>query len=98
VLLGELLASKATVNASSGSARHLPIDEQQADLERDARRLSDHARSLELKQVFTTDRDRRRREQDKMSSLAAQRCPAAPAQRTLRRIEQESVCRELNRP
>jgi len=102
VLLGELLASKATVNAIERvRATFAVLDEQQADLERDARQADQTMRAaLELKQVFTTDRDRRRREQDKMSSLAAQALPAARRRRELyAEVEQEERLQgNSNRP
>ena len=92
VLLGELLEGKATVNAIERvRATFAVLDEQQDDLERAARQANQAMRAaLELKQTLAIDRDRRQREQDKMSSLATLASPAARRRRELyAEVEQE---------
>jgi len=92
VLLGELFACKATVNAIERVRTAFAVlDEQQADLERTAREADRTMRTaFEVKQALAADRDRRRREQDKMSSLAAHALPAARRRTELyAEVEQE---------
>lgn len=102
VLLGELLASKVTVNAIERvRATFAVLDEQHDDLERAAQRANQTMRAaLELKQTLAADRDRRQREQDKMSSLAAHAAPAARRRRELYvEVEQEErLQRNSGRP
>lgn len=102
VLLGELLASKVTVNAIERvRATFAVLDEQRDDLERAARQANQAMRAAqELKQTLAADRDHRQREQDKMSSLAAHAAPAAHRRRELyAEIEQEErLQRNSGRP
>lgn len=96
VLLGELLASKVTVKAIERvRATFAVLDEQKEDLERAARQADQTMRAaLELKQTLAADRDRRQREQDKMSSLAAYALPAARRRTELyAEVEQEERLR-----
>ena len=91
-LLGELLASKATVNAIERVRASLAVlDEQQDNLERSAQQADQTMRAaLDLKQTLAADRDRRQREQDKILSLAAQSLPAARRRNELfAEVEQE---------
>jgi hypothetical protein len=92
VLLGELIACQATVNAIERVRATLTaFDEQQDDLERAARQADQTMRAaLDLKQTLAADRDRRRREQDKILSLAAHSLPAERRRRELyAEVEQE---------
>jgi hypothetical protein len=74
ILLDELLGRAVTVN-DIGRLRSAfaVLEEQAADLDR-AEREADRAMraAFELKHALAIDRNRRRREQDKMSSLVAQ--------------------------
>jgi len=91
-LLGELLASRATVNAIERVRASLTVlDEQQDNLERTAQQADQTMRAaLDLKQTLAADRDHRRREQDKIVSLAAQSLPAARRRSELyAEVEQE---------
>lgn len=96
VLLGELVGCKATVNAIERvRATFAVLDEQQDNFERAARQADQTMQAaLDLKQTLAVDRDRRRREQDKIVSLAAHSLPAV-RRRTelLAEVEQEERLR-----
>ena len=91
-LLGELLACRVTVNAIERVRASLTVlDEQQDTLERAARQADQTMRAaLDRKQTLAVERDRRRREQDKIVSLATQALPAARRRSELHaEVEQE---------
>lgn len=101
-LLGELLARKVTISAIERVRATLAVlDEQQEDLERAARQADQTMRAaLDLKQTLAADRDRRRREEDKILSLAAHSLPAVRRRTELyAEVEQEERLQgNANRP